>query len=127
MCPGSRYPAIFPDAGIDSDSLYDSSDTTIEDSVLASTELDKGEINGQLASLSRDDNGRVDNNGDTNYIKGSTGFPSTEFERGGKNEIGTFHRSYRVYSLTWEDANGQKQQICPQNEVMLQIYMGHLG
>lgn len=67
------------------------------------------------------------NNGDTNHIEGYTILTSTEFERGGKDGNGTINRSYRVYSLTWEDADKQKQQICPQHEVILQIYMDTLA
>ncbi|KAL7919529.1 hypothetical protein ACQKWADRAFT_315578 [Trichoderma austrokoningii] len=43
-----------------------------------------------------DDDGTVDNGGDANHIKASTGFTSTE--------VGKTDASYRVYSLTWEDA-----------------------
>lgn len=88
--------------------------------------LDTGEINRPPVSVSRNDDSRVDNNGDTNHIEDSTILTSTEVERGGKYGNETMNRSYRVYRLTWEDIDKQKQQTCPQHEVILQMYMNTL-
>lgn len=127
MHPGSRCVAISQDTNSNTDDrVYDNGDINTTEDIVVSTEVDNGEIYGNTASFNCYDDDGVDNDSDANE-QGATKFTSTTFERGGQDGNATIDRSYRVYSLTWEDVNGQKQQIYPQDEVILQIYMNTLA
>lgn len=122
MHPSSRYVAISQDRINDNGDI-----SNIEGTVLASTEVDKGGIDGNASSINRDDNDRVSNNGDANNTEDGTVLASTEIDSSENTKNSTINRSYRIYRLTWDDANGQKQQTYPQHEVMLQIYINTLS